>query len=72
MDKTLQSPSMVLMRSRKDMNNVSCCHDMTEILLKTQFYQFNVVNFFVVNEKKNCFTLTKYLFPFFLFLLTES
>ena len=32
--KTLQSPSQVLMKTRKDMNNVSCCCDMTEILLK--------------------------------------
>ena len=32
--KTLQSPILVLMKCRKDMNNVSCHHDMTEILLK--------------------------------------
>ena len=32
--KTLQSPSLVLVKLRKDMNNVSCCRDMTEILLK--------------------------------------
>ena len=32
--KTLQSPSLVLVKPRKDMNNVSCCSDMTEILLK--------------------------------------
>ena len=32
--KTLQSPSQVLVRPRKDMNNVNCCHDKTEILLK--------------------------------------
>ena len=27
-------PSLVLVKPRKDMNNVSCRHDMTEILLK--------------------------------------
>ena len=27
-------PSLVLVEPRKDMNNVSCRHDMTEILLK--------------------------------------
>ena len=32
--KILQSPSLVLVKPRKDMNNVSCCSDMTEILLK--------------------------------------
>ena len=32
--KTLQSPSLVLEKPRKDMNNVNCCRDMTEILLK--------------------------------------
>ena len=32
--KTLQSPSLVLVKTRKDMNNVSCRLDMTEILLK--------------------------------------
>ena len=32
--KTLQSPSLVLVKPRKDMNNVSFCHDVTEILLK--------------------------------------
>ena len=32
--KTLQSPSLVLVKPRKDMNNVSCCRDITEILLK--------------------------------------
>ena len=32
--KTLQSPSLVLVKPRKDMNNVSCRCDMTEILLK--------------------------------------
>ena len=32
--KTLQSPSLVLMKPRKDMNDVSCRCDMTEILLK--------------------------------------
>ena len=31
---TLQSPNPVLVKSRKDMNNVSCRRDMTEILLK--------------------------------------
>ena len=31
--KTLQSPSLVLVKLRKDMNNVSCHRDMTEILL---------------------------------------
>ena len=34
LDKTLQSPSLVLVKPRKDMNNVNCNHDMTEILLK--------------------------------------
>ena len=32
--KTLQSPSLVLVKPRKDMNNVSFRRDMTEILLK--------------------------------------
>ena len=32
--KTLQSPSLVLLKPRKDMNNVRCRRDMTEILLK--------------------------------------
>ena len=32
--KTLQSPSLVLVKPRKDMNNVSCRCDLTEILLK--------------------------------------
>ena len=32
--KTLQSPSLVLMKPRKDMNNVSCRRDISEILLK--------------------------------------
>ena len=32
--KTLQSPSLVLVKPRKDMNNVSRQHDMTEIMLK--------------------------------------
>ena len=32
--KTLLSPSLVLAKSRKDMNNVNCRRDMTEILLK--------------------------------------
>ena len=32
---TLQSPSLIIVKPRKDMNNVSCRRDMTEILLKT-------------------------------------
>ena len=32
--KTLQSPSLVLVKPRKDMNNVSCRRDMIQILLK--------------------------------------
>ena len=32
--KTLQNPSLVLVKPRKDKNNVSCGHDMTERLLK--------------------------------------
>ena len=32
--KTLQRPSLILENPRKDMNNMSCCHDITEILLK--------------------------------------
>ena len=32
--KTLQSPSLVLVKSRNDMNNVSCLRDMSEIMLK--------------------------------------
>ena len=35
--KTLQSPSLVLMKPRKDVNNVSCRRDMTEILLKAAY-----------------------------------
>ena len=34
--KTLQSPSLVLVKPRKDMNNVSCRRDMTEIFLKAE------------------------------------
>ena len=33
LSKTLQSPRLALVKPRKDMNNVSCCLDMTEILL---------------------------------------
>ena len=32
--KTLQRLSQVLVKPREDTNDVSCCHDMTEILLK--------------------------------------
>ena len=32
--KTLQSPCLVLVKPKKDTNNLSCRHDMTEILLK--------------------------------------
>ena len=32
--KTLESPSLVLVKPGKDMNSVSCRRDMTEILLK--------------------------------------
>ena len=32
--KTLQGPSLVLVKPRKDMNNANCHLDMTEILLK--------------------------------------
>ena len=32
--KTLQSPSLLLVKPRKEMNNVSCRRDMTEILWK--------------------------------------
>ena len=32
--KTLRSPNLVLVKPRKDMDNVSCRCDMTEILLK--------------------------------------
>ena len=32
--KTLQSPGVVLVKPREDMNNASCCHNVTEILLK--------------------------------------
>ena len=34
LDRTLQNLSLVLVKSRKDMNNVSCRCDMTEILMK--------------------------------------
>ena len=34
--KTLQSPSLVLVKPRKDMNNVSFGRDMTEIMLKAE------------------------------------
>ena len=34
LDKTLQSISQVLVKPRKDMNNVNCRRDMTELLLK--------------------------------------
>ena len=39
--KTLQTPSLVLVKPRKDMNNISCCHDMIEILLKWCRTTFN-------------------------------
>ena len=29
--KTLQSPSLVLVKPRKDMNNVKCHHDMSKV-----------------------------------------
>ena len=32
--KTLQSPSLVLVKPKKDMNNVSCGRNVTEVLLK--------------------------------------
>ena len=35
--KTFQSPSLVLVKHRIDMNNVSCFRDMTEILLKAAY-----------------------------------
>ena len=34
--KTLQSPSLVLVKPRKDMNYVSCCRDMIEIPLRAK------------------------------------
>ena len=34
LDKTLQRPSLVLVKPRKDMNDMNCHRDMTEILLK--------------------------------------
>ena len=33
-EKTLQGPSLVLVKPRKDVNNASCCPDMTETPLK--------------------------------------
>ena len=39
--KTLQSPSIVLVKPRKDMDNVSCCRDMPEILLKAAYNTHN-------------------------------
>ena len=49
--KTLQSPSLVLVKPRKDMNDVSCRHDMTEILLKWHKTPFN--------HSIKCFNLDK-------------
>ena len=34
--KALKSPSLVLVKPRKDLNNVNCRRDMTEILLKAE------------------------------------
>ena len=46
--KTLPSPSLVLVKPRKGINNTSCLRDMTEILLKrgkTLFNQYNILLF---------------------------
>ena len=42
--KTLQSPNLVLVEPRKDMNNVSWCHDMTEILLQAVYNTIQSIN----------------------------
>ena len=42
--KTLQSPSLILVKARKDMNNVSCRRDMTEILLKAAWNTIQSIN----------------------------
>ena len=44
--KTLQSPSFVLMKPRKGINNVSCRRDMTEILLKAAKNTIQSINQF--------------------------
>ena len=41
---TLQSPSPVLLKPRKDMNDVSCRRDMTEILLKVVSVKQHSIN----------------------------
>ena len=42
--KTLQIPSTVLVKPRKDVNNMSFCHDMTEILLKALWHKHHSIN----------------------------
>ena len=61
--KTLQSPSLVLVRPRKDINNVSCCRDMTEILSKRRKTPFNQFTYLQLSpwielvERESDFTL---------------
>ena len=44
-------PSLVLVKPRKDMNNVSCRHDMTEILLKVAENTIQSTNHFTKNSR---------------------
>ena len=46
MDKTLQSPSPVLLKPKKDKLNHSFCHDMTEILLKAALIHYHTIPHF--------------------------
>ena len=39
-------PNLVLVKPRKDMNNVSCCRDMTEILLKAAENSIQSINLY--------------------------
>ena len=49
--KTLQSPSLVLVKTRKEMNNVSCRRDMSEILLKAAYNTIQSINHKMFVEK---------------------
>ena len=42
--KTLQSLNLVLVKPRKDINSVSCCHNMTEIMLIVAFSTIHLIN----------------------------
>ena len=39
-----ETPGLVLLKPRKDMNNVNCRHDMTEMLLKAALNTIQSIN----------------------------